>query len=829
MGVLNYAVDKIARQNSLAGGGGQGKVHPVKEVPEGYSFFKDEDMNIEVITEKPTDDESNSDGHIDISTNDTGAQDTYLKTPASAFADVAHSPSLVKRLLPNLMEVASVNSLTSTGSNENRLSAVPHFRSDELHKNSTTSASPNFARKIPPIPSAGGNIPRSQMPVPSSRLAYSDQDNQPTAPDSRSYSLATGSSTTLSKESKPSQTQLQQQAQQSRKSSTTTTGHGHIPFSSLPQTVAGSSEAIRIPSFHRNSFKDETPLLPTGPTFIDVLDKEALNAKLTQVRQEAQNLVDVDDEEASALEDSNEKLISAHSSQNNLNNPSNMSRKERQSSFVALEDPDIESERVAKYLLSTLAAKGIQTGGSSRKWDGVKRQDPSSDLVGGNSAKQLPGIASGKVEPEEVASGATAIAAATPHSAVATQKAVEDPGHLGVIYESLTPGLEFTSKALEARFRRESNIQTWPNFLRQLIKGLICELLLVVLGIVNVYFVQGANLVAESGSAYLVVAMGSVGIGTQLILMGINFFEETAGNGAMGSPTSVRMVNIALSTTGMFITALLVCLPWSHLNEYFLLTSMVIPQFVALYALLWDGVPFMTRVTVSVGVSLCFVIVTAALRQLFWYVSLGLVASAAICVVIFSIRETSLRLEYLMDLILGTQADLVREEMIKSSNVLRTVLPARIINKLISEPATTFYEEFPDVTVLHMDIAGFTAMSSNMEPINIIRMLNTLFIYFDRLTEDLNVEKITTIGDAYVASSSLSNLSDPKISAISVCIVAIQMQAFVIEQLNRSALMTKRLKQQLFMRIGVHSGPAYGAVMGGAKNFRYDLMGDTGI
>ena len=80
-----------------------------------------------------------------------------------------------------------------------------------------------------------------------------------------------------------------------------------------------------------------------------------------------------------------------------------------------------------------------------------------------------------------------------------------------------------------------------------------------------------------------------------------------------------------------------------------------------------------------------------------------------------------------------------------------------------------------------------------------------------------------------MASSSLSNLVDPKIAAITVCIVALQMQAFVVNQLNQSSFMKQKLKQKLAMRIGVHSGPSYGAIMGGSKNFRYDLMGDTGI
>ncbi|KAI9359608.1 nucleotide cyclase [Zopfochytrium polystomum] len=118
-------------------------------------------------------------------------------------------------------------------------------------------------------------------------------------------------------------------------------------------------------------------------------------------------------------------------------------------------------------------------------------------------------------------------------------------------------------------------------------------------------------------------------------------------------------------------------------------------------------------------------------------------------------------------------------------------------------------------------------MSSIVEPVLIFQMINNMFTYFDRLTEEFNTEKITTIGDAYVACSSLEADADPSLGAVSVCLVALQMQSFVMETFNESPFMKAKVNQKCRMRIGVHSGPCHGSIVGGSTNFRYDLIGAT--
>ncbi|KAJ3330238.1 hypothetical protein HDU76_006134 [Blyttiomyces sp. JEL0837] len=398
--------------------------------------------------------------------------------------------------------------------------------------------------------------------------------------------------------------------------------------------------------------------------------------------------------------------------------------------------------------------------------------------------------------------------------------------HLDVINKSLTPSLQFTSIDLENRFRQEYNAQTWTIFIYSCLKGICSQLLLLILALINLYLVVGSSLPDEHAD-YYVIFTAFFATGSQLILTGMNGFESAAGE---ESPSPIyRTVYAILSALSFIIIVVLVSFPWSGLLTYFLLIPLILPQHVVIYIFMVDGLGFSTKFTFAIATAVGIGIINSCVSFSMWLIPFTPVLTTILWALIFSNRERSLRVEYMMDLILKTQADLVAQEIAKSSRVLNSILPTRIIVKLLADPTSIFYEEFETTTVLHMDIAGFTAMSSDLEPILILKMLNTLFTYFDRLTEDFHVEKITTIGDAYVACSSLTTGADPKISAISVCIVAIQMQQFVETQLNTSYFMKSRLKKTISMRIGCHTGPAYGAIMGGSKNFRYDLMGDTVI
>jgi hypothetical protein len=511
----------------------------------------------------------------------------------------------------------------------------------------------------------------------------------------------------------------------------------------------------------------------------------------------AKSIIFVDPEEQSKLKEVFND-VQMQNKLHNVENEINFDDEEKQESvnFNQL----TESERIAKFLLVTLASKGVQTGGSKIKSKTVK--------------------------------------------STTGEKGMVENSHLGVIYQSLTPFLQFTSEELENRFQREYNEETWQMFLDNTMKSLVCQLLILILALLNVYYTLQVNL-NQTGATYFVIGTVFAASGTQFLFWGMNAFQRAAGEGSPG--LRMRLIYSVWSITTLSSILILVSFGWSGLSNLYLMVSGILPQMVIIHSLSMDGITFASKLFCVIFFSFGFAIFNMVVNTDKLLVPFIPLVCAILWTSIFSIKETSLKVEYLMDLILRTQSDLVKEEMIKSARVLKSILPQRIIVNLLTDPSSGFFEEFKMITVLHMDIAGyvffhpfdlfikfpkynsFTAMSSTMEPLHIIKMLNTLFVYVDRLTEDFHVEKICTIGDAYVACSTLSQTADPKISAISVCIVALQMQQFVVNQLNNSPMMRRKLRQKISMRIGCHTGPCYGAIMGGNKNFRYDLMGDTGI
>ncbi|VXD20764.1 PAS fold family [Planktothrix serta PCC 8927] len=152
----------------------------------------------------------------------------------------------------------------------------------------------------------------------------------------------------------------------------------------------------------------------------------------------------------------------------------------------------------------------------------------------------------------------------------------------------------------------------------------------------------------------------------------------------------------------------------------------------------------------------------------------------------------------------------------QTERLLLNILPEPIANRLKKE-TKTIAEHFAEVTVLFADIVGFTQISSSLSPIDLVNLLNELFSAFDRLTEKYGLEKIKTIGDAYMVVGGLPyHRSD---HAIAIAEMALDMQNAIIEfnQIHHKAFS---------LRIGIHSGPVVAGVIG-IKKFLYDLWGDT--
>jgi class 3 adenylate cyclase len=160
-------------------------------------------------------------------------------------------------------------------------------------------------------------------------------------------------------------------------------------------------------------------------------------------------------------------------------------------------------------------------------------------------------------------------------------------------------------------------------------------------------------------------------------------------------------------------------------------------------------------------------------------------------------------------------ADLEREKAV-SESLLLNVLPASIAHRL-KEGETTIADTFEEVSVLFADIVGFTVLSADSTPQAIVELLNDLFSRFDAVTERFGVEKIKTIGDAYMV---VAGVPLPRADhAGTLADVALAM----LDELND---FNGERGATLALRIGLHSGPVVAGVIGKRK-FSYDLWGDT--
>ncbi len=129
----------------------------------------------------------------------------------------------------------------------------------------------------------------------------------------------------------------------------------------------------------------------------------------------------------------------------------------------------------------------------------------------------------------------------------------------------------------------------------------------------------------------------------------------------------------------------------------------------------------------------------------------------------------------------------------------------------------TIAEDFPEVTVMFADIVGFTALADKLPPLELVQSLNRIFSCFDQLTESYGLEKIKTIGDAYMVVGGLPEHREDHADAIAS--MALDMQSS-LGRLNQEQ------EQSFEIRIGIHTGPVVAGVIG-LKKFAYDLWGDT--
>jgi guanylate cyclase len=155
-------------------------------------------------------------------------------------------------------------------------------------------------------------------------------------------------------------------------------------------------------------------------------------------------------------------------------------------------------------------------------------------------------------------------------------------------------------------------------------------------------------------------------------------------------------------------------------------------------------------------------------------------------------------------------------EQDRSERLLLSILPKPVAERLKTGPSSTA-EAHPAVTVLFVDIVDFTRLSTGLSPEALVAWLNDLFSAFDALCERHGLEKIKTIGDAYMA---VAGVPAPRSDhAVAAAELALAIQQEVARRRAPDGT-------ELHVRIGMHSGPVVAGVIGTSK-FIYDLWGDT--
>ena len=149
---------------------------------------------------------------------------------------------------------------------------------------------------------------------------------------------------------------------------------------------------------------------------------------------------------------------------------------------------------------------------------------------------------------------------------------------------------------------------------------------------------------------------------------------------------------------------------------------------------------------------------------------------------------------------------------------MANVLPTSIARRLREERGVVA-DKVQDATILFSDIKGFVSFAKGRSAAEVVRILNEIFTAFDRRTKELGLEKIKTIGDAYMVAGGLDSGADTAEATV-------QMVTLAVELFELLEGVCAEQGVDLSLRVGVHCGPLIGGVIGTSR-LAYDVWGDT--
>jgi len=178
------------------------------------------------------------------------------------------------------------------------------------------------------------------------------------------------------------------------------------------------------------------------------------------------------------------------------------------------------------------------------------------------------------------------------------------------------------------------------------------------------------------------------------------------------------------------------------------------------------------------------------------------------------------RKQYMLEQIINKRTEDLIIEKEKSETLLANVLPKNTADEIMAKGKATKIK-YNFVTVLFSDIQGFTKIAEEMNPEVLIDELDKFFFYFDSVVEKYGIEKIKTIGDAYMCAGGIpeKNRTNP----VEVILAALEMKRFMNKLKETSELEGMKYWD---IRIGIHTGTVIAGVVG-QKKLSYDIWGDT--
>lgn len=298
----------------------------------------------------------------------------------------------------------------------------------------------------------------------------------------------------------------------------------------------------------------------------------------------------------------------------------------------------------------------------------------------------------------------------------------------------------------------------------------------------------------------------------------------------------------AMALINVVMVCALACMPFathhSDVTGAIYIAGVVCPLLVAISALSGNGTGVQFTLLVAPPVSL--LIIGPKRLDLHFLVSVSAVISIVVSEVYFSVpiveayRAPIFQTGNFVVLISATAAmivgtsylalkraetaeDALEAEHARSEALLYNLLPEEIATRLKVEPDRTIADSLPKVAILFADIVDFTPRAASLPPEEVVRFLNKVFRAFDALAEKHGLEKIKTVGDAYMVAAGMPKpCGDP---VHRVADMALDMQGSVAD-------MSGDFPDGLEVRIGLHAGPAVAGVIGNKKLF-YDVWGET--